>query len=292
LTGGAAIDERPKMGKRVLGPTIRIKVIEMSGKKGAVRVNGVELSVIDRGAGQPTLVFMHYWGGSAETWSETINRLSELHRCVAFDFRGWGESGKGPLDYGLDALAADTLALIARLGLTNYVLVGHSMGGKVAQIVAAKRPSGLAGLVLVAPAPPTPLHTPPEARAQIRESYDSREGMRGLFPALAHGELKDEHKELVIKNSLVGDPGAKDSWLKAGMDYDVTHQASRVEAPIVVVVGGNDVVETEDALRAAFDRYYPGAKYVVIEHTGHLIPLQAPGELASAISKSASDFGR
>ena len=260
-------------------------------EKSIVQVNGADLSVLDRGAGEPALVFMHYWGGSAQTWSDTIGRLSQEHRCIAFDFRGWGESGKGPLDYGLDALAADTLALIARLGLTNYVLVGHSMGGKVAQIVAAQRPTDLTGLVLVAPAPPTPLHTPPEARAQIRASLDTPEGVHGVFPMLAHGELKDEHKDLVVRDSLVGDPGAKDSWLKAGMDYDVRPLAPKVAVPIVVVIGGNDVVETEDALRTAFDRYYPGTQYAVIEHTGHLIPLQKPGELATAISKAAAGFG-
>ncbi|PKU22983.1 alpha/beta fold hydrolase [Telmatospirillum siberiense] len=264
----------------------------MIGKQSTIRVNGVDLSVVDRGEGQPTLVFLHYWGGSTETWSDTIDHLSENHRCIAFDFRGWGESGKGLLDYGLDALARDTLALIAQIGLTNYVLIGHSMGGKVAQIVAAQRPSGLLGLILVAPAPPTPLHTPPEARAQIRECLDSREGVYSVFPTLAHGELKDEHKDLVVRNSLAGDPAAKDSWLKAGMDYDITHLAPKVVAPIVVVIGSHDVVETEGALRTAFDRYYPGTEYVVIEHTGHLIPLQAPGELASAINGVAAGFSR
>lgn len=253
--------------------------------KTVVPVNGVELSVTERGEGQPTLVFLHYWGGSSETWSETIDSLAATHRCIAFDFRGWGESSKGELDYRLDALANDTLALIANLGLTNYILVGHSMGGKVAQIVASTQPSGLAGFVLVAPAPPTPLRTPPEARAQIRANLDTREGLQNVFPILAHGELTDEHKERVIRNSLAGDPRAKDSWLEAGMDYDITELAPRIQVPIVVVVGGKDLVEPEDALRIAFDRYYAGTQYVLLPDSGHLIPLQAPEELAAAIRK-------
>jgi len=74
-------------------------------------------------------------------------------------------------------MADDADAVVRTLGLTRYVLVGHSMGGKVAQIIAARRPEGLAGVVLVAPAPPTPMPMPEAQRASMLESYGSREGV-------------------------------------------------------------------------------------------------------------------
>jgi pimeloyl-ACP methyl ester carboxylesterase len=248
----------------------------MSSEQKVFRVNGVDINVLDKGEGDPTVIFLHYWGGSARTWSDTIEGLSKTNRCVALDFRGWGNSGKGPIDYGLDALASDVLGIIKQLALKEYIIVGHSMGGKVAQIVATKKPEGLKGLVLVAPAPPTPLPTPREVREHILGCLDAREGVESVLPMIA--------------NSIVGDPGAKHAWCDTGMDYDLTGQTSQVEVPIRVFVGGSDAIETEAALRTAFDKYYPGTDYIVITGVGHLIPLQAPAEVANAIREAVTGY--
>jgi pimeloyl-ACP methyl ester carboxylesterase len=61
---------------------------------------------------------------------------------VAIDFRGWGLSDKSASDYKLETLADDVIGVIADLGLKSFVLVGHSMGGKVAQLLAARGPKG------------------------------------------------------------------------------------------------------------------------------------------------------
>ena len=87
-----------------------------------IATNGAALRIAEGGTGEPALVFLHYWGGS-----------------VATDGR-----------YALADMADDVESVVRTLDLRRYVLVGHSMGGKVAQIVAKRQPPGLAGLVLVA----------------------------------------------------------------------------------------------------------------------------------------------
>ncbi|MDE1995747.1 MAG: alpha/beta hydrolase, partial [Rhizobiaceae bacterium] len=139
-------------------------------------VNGASLNILEDGEGDIALVFLHYWGGSSKTARDVIEQLSPSFRCIAFDQRGWGGSAKTG-DFTLDAYAADTAALIAKLGLRRYVLVGHSMGGKIAQLLAATRPDGLVGLVLIAPAPPVPVLVPEEQREMMLESYQAREGV-------------------------------------------------------------------------------------------------------------------
>jgi pimeloyl-ACP methyl ester carboxylesterase len=62
--------------------------------------------------------------------------------------------------------------LIKELDIKRYVLVGHSLGGKISQLIASRRPEGLVGLVLVAPAPPTPLRFPDEMRETQIHAYD------------------------------------------------------------------------------------------------------------------------
>lgn len=92
----------------------------------------------------PTLVFLHYWGGSARTWDLVVDRLAGRD-MLTVDFRGWSRSSNLAGPYTLRQLADDTLAVIADAGVTDYVLVGHSMGGKVAQLIAATRPVALRG---------------------------------------------------------------------------------------------------------------------------------------------------
>jgi pimeloyl-ACP methyl ester carboxylesterase len=114
--------------------------------------NGIQLNVRDEGKGEPSLLFLHYWGGSSRTWDSVINSLKTDFRCVAHDHRGWGESDKPETGYSVHDLAEDAEALTQTLGLKRYVLIGHSMGGKAAQLLATKRPVGLEALILVAPA--------------------------------------------------------------------------------------------------------------------------------------------
>src|SRR6266478_4136923 len=114
-----------------------------------IDVDGIQINVRDRGTGKPSLVFLHYWGGSSRTRTEVIDDLAHDHRCIAIDHRGWGESDAPGPGYGIDDLTGDALGVIRKLKLQDFVVVGHSMGGKVAQLLASRRPAGLKGLILV-----------------------------------------------------------------------------------------------------------------------------------------------
>jgi pimeloyl-ACP methyl ester carboxylesterase len=76
------------------------------------------------------------------------------------DLRGWGKSEHHADDYSLFAQADDVEGVIKALSVKDFVLVGHSMGGKIAQILAGRRPDGLRAVVLVSPAPLTFVNPP------------------------------------------------------------------------------------------------------------------------------------
>ncbi|MFD4874250.1 alpha/beta hydrolase [Streptomyces sp. NPDC058420] len=130
------------------------------------------------GAG-PTLVFLHYWGGSARTWDLVVDRLPGRD-VLTVDFRGWSRSSGLPGPYTLGQFADDTLSVLGDAGVTDHVLVGHSMGGKVAQLVAATRPAGLRGIVLVGSGPAKPsAQITPEYQEALSHAYDSDESVAG-----------------------------------------------------------------------------------------------------------------
>jgi pimeloyl-ACP methyl ester carboxylesterase len=162
------------------------------------------------------------------------------------------------------------------------------MGGKVAQILAARRPRGLEGLVLVAPAPPTPMQVPDEARAGMLASYRSREGVSQALGVLAGSVLEDTQREQVIADTLRGDEGAKLAWPQHGMTLDISASLRDVKLPVDVLVGERDQVEREPVLRPAVLRFLPQAAFTIVPGAGHLLPLEAPAAIASICMRMIS----
>jgi pimeloyl-ACP methyl ester carboxylesterase len=224
-----------------------------------IRVGQSEVYAEEQGEGTPTLVFLHYWGGSRRTWSGVIAQLSNRYRCIAVDLRGWGKSDRHIDDYSLFAQAADVEGAIEALKLEDYVLVGHSMGGKIAQMLAARRPDGLRSVVLIAPAPPTPLNAPEEQKRTMINSYTTLEGIVEALKVVSHRPLALAQRLQVTEDSLGGALGAKITWVSQGMDLDISKQVASINVPMSVIAGSEDQVEKEAALRNAFLPLVPHA---------------------------------
>jgi pimeloyl-ACP methyl ester carboxylesterase len=256
----------------------------MSAQGHSIRVGQLEIYAEERGEGAPALVFIHYWGGSRRTWSGVIARLSNRFRCIAVDLRGWGKSDRPADDYSLFAQADDVEGVIEALKVKDFVLVGHSMGGKIAQILAGRRPDGLRAVVLVAPAPPTPLHAPDAQKRSMLASYTTPEGIGDALKVINHRPLTIAQRLQVTEDSLGGAEAAKVAWVSEGMVLDISKQTASINVPVCVIVGSADQVEKEAALREALLPLVPHAKFETIEGVGHLSPLEGPDEIAEAIS--------
>ena len=124
---------------------------------GAVRtrivvLGDVELAIAEAGEGGAPLLLLHGFTGAKEDFTEWIDALAELGwHAVAPDHRGHGDSSK-PADvgaYSMSILAEDAAALAASLGWARYTVLGHSMGGFVAQRMALADPARLVGLILM-----------------------------------------------------------------------------------------------------------------------------------------------
>lgn len=250
-----------------------------------IDTGAVSIHVTQAGAGVPALVFLHYWGGSSRTWRPVIQRLAGSARCVAIDHRGWGQSSAPGSGYAIEDLAADALAVIDALQLTDYVLVGHSMGGKVAQLLASRRPAGLRGVVLVAPAPAKPVTVPETVRTQMAGAYLSRDTVIAtLDGVLRHSALSEELREQIVDDSLAGSSGAKREWPASAILEDVSADLAEIDVPVLVVVGRQDRVEPIEVMKSHVLAEIPGARLEVIDDSGHLIPLEQPGELSDRIA--------
>jgi len=282
-------------------------------------------STSDQQMKSPLVVFLHYWGGSSATWhkltsSESPLSLSTRYPSVSIDLRGWGQStepvhGATAGDYSITPMASDVVSVLNHLktGLTTttrfengIVLVGHSMGAKVALAALCSLPDDMLvlikGLVLVAPAPPTPLALPLEMSEQQRRAYDTEESVRWTVQNVLSNQerLTDEDLSMIVRDTLAGNTLAKDGWILHGMQEDISpavdELSSRPNATgikISVLAGELDMVEQKDrveheVVQALTARGFP-VTFTVLKDVKHLIPVEDPEAISRAISTLLAD---
>lgn len=247
-------------------------------------IGNLSLNVEEQGAGEPTLVFLHYWGGSLRTWSNVVSSLKDSFRCVAYDIRGWGKSDAAT-SYTVSDMAAEAASLIQALGLKKYILVGHSMGGKVAQLLASQKPAGLAGLILVAPAPPTPVRFPDEIRQQQIHAYDNRESVIQTLDFLSARTPSPEILEQVVEDSLGASREAVLAWPTGALLEDISTEVPKITVPTLILAGEMDQLDSVEQHRREVLARIPNARLEIVTGSGHLVPIDEPEQLALAIAQ-------
>lgn len=254
-----------------------------------VASNGIQLNVAQAGSGEHALVFLHFWGGSSKEWSSVMAGLSGKYRCVALDARGSGASDAPASGYRITDLADDVAGAIAALGLKKYILVGHSMGGKTAQVLAARRPEGLKGLALVASSPASPMQISDEQRAQMKGAYASRESINFVLDnVLTASPIPAADREAVIVDALALSAAARDGWVDIASGEDYASETAKVDVPVVIVAGEQDRVDPPEVVKAHIVPAFKNAETHFLKDKGHLLPLEASTELVDILGKFAT----
>jgi pimeloyl-ACP methyl ester carboxylesterase len=112
--------------------------------------HGLELHVLEWSTEGVPMVLLHGVGNEAHLWDDFVPAVADHYRVLALDQRGHGDSDWDPeMRYDAESMADDLEAVLAATGIERLVLVGFSMGGRVAMTFAGRHPERLAGLVIV-----------------------------------------------------------------------------------------------------------------------------------------------
>lgn len=247
------------------------------------------LHFTDVGTGEVALVFLHYFGGSSNSWSKVISELSYNFRCIAIDLPGFGNSLEIP-KLSIKECVSEVARVIKSLSLKRYVLVGHSMGGKIALSLASIQPFGLEALVLIAPSPPTPEPMSGNERTQLLHAYGDPEALETLVKNITAQPLNEPDLEDVIRDNLRASYASWKWWVKLGSRENILPQTSTVEVPVFVVSGAMDPKFSSSFLRNEIIKYLPAVTFKEIFNAGHLLPIEAPAVLAKAIEDFAAKY--
>jgi pimeloyl-ACP methyl ester carboxylesterase len=253
-----------------------------------LKINGTTLNVFEAGVEnynktRPTLVFLHYFGGSSQSWQEVIENLVADFHCVAPDMRGFGASDSMPENFAVKDYADDVAELISVLTIENYALVGHSMGGKIALSFAARLPRGLRSLILLAPSPPTPEPMQETEREKLLNARGNRCVAAKTICKAAGGRLSAEVFARAIDDNLRSSEAAWRAWLEQGSREDISAEIEKINVPILIAAGEADENITADLLTREIVRRVSDARLTVVEKAKHLLPLEVPDRIADLI---------
>lgn len=239
----------------------------------------------------PTLVFLHALGMSAASWQLVRERLPN-RRSVAIDLPGFGAAHAAG-DGGVGEMVDAVLSVVARTG--PCVLVGHSMGGKIATI-AAKAGDSVAGVVLVAASPPAPEPMDEARRARMigwfAHGSIAPEDAAAFVDANCAAPLPPLLRDRAIADVCRSRPAAWTGWLERGSREDWRAQVGTVAVPALIVAGREDGDLGEAAQRRSNLPHYPAGRVEVVADAAHLIPYEQPDRLAALIEAQARSLGQ
>ncbi|MDQ3897320.1 MAG: alpha/beta hydrolase [Actinomycetota bacterium] len=265
-----------------------------------VDAGGVSLEIAEAGEGGRPVLLVHGFTADKGEVAEVIGPLAGRGwHAVAPDLRGHGRSEHPTAAeaYSFEILAADVVALADALGWDRFALVGHSLGGAVAQLVALERPERLTGLVLAStfhgPVQGITMELVELGRWIVREA-----GMAGLADALAARRAENPASVAAFERLQEARPGyaeqsrgrlestSPDMWMALAPRFvdqpDRLDRLGKLDVPTAVVVGELDSTMFDDCVRLA--QTIPRAELTVIPDAGHVPQLEQPAAWEAALA--------
>jgi pimeloyl-ACP methyl ester carboxylesterase len=237
------------------------------------------------GEGGPCVLLLHGWALSGRVWDDFAERFAQRGqgRLLIADLRGAGWSAKPPAGYSLAEYSSDIVAVIDQLGLSELVLVGHSMGGTIAMQVALLRPAALAGLVLVSPVPPSGVPLAAADIAYFRSLGGHIQGAEQVVRMMLGGPVSAAAMQHLVDSaatvSLAAYLGGFDAWRTAAF----ADQVGQLCTPTVVLGGELEQVISPALLKEYVVARIPGARFVGVPAVGHYPQVEAPEAFAAAL---------
>ncbi|QXD16258.1 alpha/beta hydrolase [Rhodocaloribacter litoris] len=271
-----------------------------------IEVQGYQMVYHDSGTFGPPVVLVHGLGTNLSIWREVLPRLSPEVRVLAPDLPGFGLSDKHDVP-ATPSFYADVLAAwLDTLGLAQVDVVGLSMGGQVALMMALRHPDRIRRLVVAAPAG---IETfTPEAAAQLKALFTA-DAIAAMPPALyaqnvqrnfarwdpeRYGWLLTQREQMQQRPDFRAYAGANARAVAGMLDEPVFEYLPRVPHPALVVFGEDDQLipnrffrpsETPaDVLQRALDRL-PNAEGVLLPGAGHLLVLEQPEAFVAQVRR-------
>ena len=233
----------------------------------------------------PPLLMLHSLGTTSDVWDAQAAALASAFRIIRPDFRGHGLTEVTPGPYTVEGLASDALAVLDALGVGRTHVAGISLGGLVAQALAAQGPGRVASLMLC----DTALSIPPSETWRERAATVRAHGMDAIADAVL---------ARWVTESFRGQPGTAGlramllrtppegyaACCEAIAAADLAESTRRLQVPALVLVGDQDAA-TPPAAAQALHEAIRGSTLVVLPGAAHIPTAERPDEVTDALRR-------
>ena len=271
----------------------------------------IDLYYEDHGSGKP-VVLIHGYPLSGASWEKQVPVLLDAgHRVVTYDRRGFGKSSQPTTGYNYDTFAEDLRKLVTHLKLSDFALVGFSMGGgEVARYFGKYGSKGVSKAVIISGVPPFLLKTPDNPEGLDGSVFD---GIQKAVAADRYAFFTEFFKNFYNTDLLLGkrlsEQAVQGSWnLAAGASAtaslacvptwheDFRKDLARIDVPTLVIHGDADRILPINASGARTAKLIKGARQVVVKNGPHCITwthadevnLELVNFLGGSVRKSAA----
>jgi 3-oxoadipate enol-lactonase len=251
----------------------------------------------------PTVLMLHGIGGNHLAFEPQLQSLAAAgYRAVSWDMPGYGASTPAA-PYDFDALADACIRLIAHLQTGPVVLLGHSMGGMVAQQVVARRADAVRALVLCATSPSFGRKPDGSVSTSWQEQFigartaplDAGQTMAqlaaSLVPQMAGPSATPADLQLAMRCMASVNPATYRQALQALLTFDQRHNLPCIAVPTLLVAGAHDK-SAPPAVMKAMASAIPASQYAELPGVGHLLNLEAPQAFDTVVLKFLSQINR
>jgi len=257
-------------------------------------LENIKLHYTDQGeASGKAVVFAGSLGTDFRMWDALMPLLPQNLRLIRFDMRGHGLSSAPNGDYFMGDLVQDAAGLLDRVGARDCVFVGLSIGGMIAQGLAAERPDLLRGLVLSN----TAAKIGTAQMWQDRMAAIRKDGIAATAEPIIErwfsAQFRAEHpmevfgwRTMLERTPLCGYLGC----CAAIAQTDLYESTARLTLPTLAVAGGVDGATPPDLVRETSD-LIAGARFALIRGAGHLPCIEAADEYAATLTAFLQEIG-
>jgi pimeloyl-ACP methyl ester carboxylesterase len=265
-----------------------------------LKLKDVEIYYEVQGEGQP-MVFLSETACDGEVWKiYQVPEFSKDHRVILHDYRGTGRSGKPSIDYTTKMFCNDVASLMDHLGAENAIVIGHSMGGRVAQLLALDHPQKVKKLVLAS----TGSHYPQTkglplkiCKEMIEWGYEKYERDHSILVGFTdefvkrHPERVENYLKVRMQNLCPVEFYLR--HLLARQSHDTSGRLKDIRQPTLILVGEDDRNMTSEINHRMSSEILaqgiPNSKLVVLPNERHSYFFANPDEAHEVIREFIRD---
>ncbi|GAA0656342.1 alpha/beta hydrolase [Kitasatospora atroaurantiaca] len=240
-----------------------------------------------QGSGSERALLLHNWFGDRSSFDPIREHLNGDTFSYAFlDCRGYGEAKDADGAFTMEEVAEDALAVADHLGWQTFSVIGHSMGGKAAQLMMLDAPSRVRSIIGISPVPASGFPLDEATWELFAGAADNPANRRAIIDNTTGGQHDAAWLDAMVSRSVERSSAtAFRAYLNSWSRDDFHERVKDNPTPVLLVAGANDPALGPEALQATWLQWYPNAQLEVLQNAGHYAPEEDPAALAAAVER-------